>query len=142
VSIGAEGYLRATKGILAAIKKMKQGIESIDELHLFGRTIGAFAFGSDSLNVYQVLDQMSNRKWVLTGLQRPPGIHLSPTLRHAQPGVAERFVEDLQASVQFVRENPHVQDGMAPIYGLAATLPDRSIVHGMLKQIMDVYYRL
>ena len=31
---------------------------------------------------------------------------------------------------------------MAPIYGLAASIPDRSIVHDLLKQVMDVYYRL
>jgi sphinganine-1-phosphate aldolase len=89
-----------------------------------------------------VLDQMSARGWSLTGLQRPAGIHVSPTLRHAQPGVAERFVTDLKDAVAFVRANPDFMGGMAPIYGLAATIPDRSLVHGMLQQVMDVYYRV
>jgi hypothetical protein len=31
---------------------------------------------------------------------------------------------------------------MAPIYGMAAMVPDRQIVHDMLRQVMDVYYRL
>ena len=31
---------------------------------------------------------------------------------------------------------------MAPIYGLAAAIPDRTFVHDMLRQVMDVYYRL
>jgi hypothetical protein len=109
-----------------------------------GQPIGVFAFTStnDSLNIYQVLDQLSARGWSLTGLQRPAGIHVSPTLRHTEPGVAERFAADLKEAVAFVRENPDFMGGMAPIYGLAATIPDRSLVHGMLQQVMDVYYRV
>jgi glutamate/tyrosine decarboxylase-like PLP-dependent enzyme len=144
VSIGEQGYLDATRQILDAVAVMKQGISEIPELRLMGRPIGVFAFTSTSdwLNIYQVLDQLSAKGWSLTGLQRPAGIHVSPTLRHAQPGVAERFVTDLKEAVTFVRENPDFMGGMAPIYGLAATVPDRSLVHGMLQQVMDVYYRV
>jgi glutamate/tyrosine decarboxylase-like PLP-dependent enzyme len=144
VSIGEEGYLTATRQILDAVAVMKQGVAEIPELRLIGRTIGVFAFMSttDRLNIYQVLDQMSEKGWSLTGLQRPAGIHLSPTLRHAQPRVAQHFVADLKEAVAFVRDHPDFMGGMAPIYGLAATIPDRSLVHGMLQQVMDVYYRV
>ena len=144
VSIGEQGYLDATRRILDAVAVMKQGVTEIPELRLMGRTIGVFAFmsTSDSLNIYQVLDRMSEKGWSLTGLQRPAGIHVSPTLRHAQPGVAQRFVADLKDAVALVRENPDFMGGMAPIYGLAASVPDRSLVHGMLQQLMDVYYRV
>ena len=104
--------------------------------------IGAFAIASDTLDVYQVLDQMSARKWALTGLLKPAAIHVSPTLRQAQPGVAERFLHDLRESVDYVRTTPNIEGGMAPIYGLAASIPDRTIVHEMLKGVMDIYYRL
>ena len=144
VSYGEQGYLDATKRILDAVAIMKQGIAAIPDLKLMGQPIGVFAFTStnDSLNIYQVLDQLSARGWSLTGLQRPAGIHVSPTLRHVEPGVAERFAADLKEAVAFVRENPDFMGGMAPIYGLAATVPDRSLVHGMLQQVMDVYYRV
>jgi glutamate/tyrosine decarboxylase-like PLP-dependent enzyme len=142
VSMGESGYLAATKKILEAVAKIKKGITEIPELYMLGHSLGPFAFGSNSLNVYQVLDQMSARNWALTGLLNPAAIHVSPTLRHTQPGVAERFVHDLKESVAYVRDTPDIEGGMAPIYGLAASIPDRSIVHGMLKQVMDVYYRL
>ncbi len=142
VSMGESGYLAATKKILEAVATIKKGIAEIPELYMLGNSLGPFAFGSDSLNVYQVLDQMSARNWALTGLLNPAAIHVSPTLRHTQPGVAERFVHDLKESVAYVRDTPDIEGGMAPIYGLAASIPDRSIVHGMLKQVMDVYYRL
>jgi sphinganine-1-phosphate aldolase len=144
VSMGEQGYLAATRQILDAVAVMKQGVLDIPELRLMGRPIGVFAFTSttDRINIYQVLDQMSAKGWSLTGLLRPAGTHVSPTLRHAQPGVAQKFVSDLKDSVAFVLENPDAIGGMAPIYGLAATIPDRSLVHGMLQQVMDVYYRV
>ncbi|MEX0679516.1 MAG: aminotransferase class V-fold PLP-dependent enzyme [Pirellulales bacterium] len=142
VSMGEEGYLAATKKILAAVATMRKGIESIPELRVLGQPIGPYAVASDSLDVYQVLDQMTARGWSLTGLLKPAAIHVSPTLRWAEPGVAERFVDHLGESVTYVRDTPNIEGGMAPIYGLAAAIPDRTIVHDMLKQVMDIYYRL
>lgn len=142
ISMGQAGYLAATKKILEAVAIIRQGIEEIPELHLLGQPIGPFAIASDQVDMYQVLDQMSARRWALTGLLKPAAIHVSPTLRQSQSGVAERFVRDLADSVAFVRDTPDIEGGMAPIYGLAASIPDRAIVHGMLKQVMDIYYRL
>jgi glutamate/tyrosine decarboxylase-like PLP-dependent enzyme len=142
VSMGESGYLAATRKILEAVAIVREGIEGIAGLHVLGQPIGPFAVASDEVNIYQVLDQMSDKHWALTGLLNPAAIHVSPTLRQAERGVAERFVRDLRASVDYVRDTPNIEGGMAPIYGLAASIPDRSIVHGLLKQVMDVYYRL
>jgi glutamate/tyrosine decarboxylase-like PLP-dependent enzyme len=142
ISIGREGYLDAARRILGAAEAMKDAVRRHPDLRLMGRSYGVFAFTSDTVDPYAVLDQMSARKWALTGLQRPAGLHVSTTLRTAQPGVAERFAADLADSVAAARENPHLEGGFAPIYGMAATLPEREVVHQMLKQFMDVYYRL
>jgi hypothetical protein len=121
---------------------MHEGLRTIPGMKILGQPIGPFAFGSDEVNIYQVMDQLSARGWALTGLLNPAAIHVSPTLRWAQPGVAERFVEHVRESEQYVRANPDLEGGMAPIYGMAAAIPDRSFVHEMLRQVMDVYYRL
>lgn len=142
VSFGESGYLGTTKQILDAVAIVKRGIAEIPELRILGQPIGAFAIASDTVDMYQVLDQMSARHWALTGLQKPAAIHVSPTMRQAQPGVAERFVKDLKEAVAHVRDHGPSEGGMAPIYGLAASIPDRAIVHDMLRQVMDVYYRL
>lgn len=142
MSMGESGYLRATAAILEAVDTIRRGVAEIPQLKILGQPIGALAIASDEVDMYQVLDQMSARRWALTGLQHPAAIHVSPTLRHAQPGVAARFVRDLAESVVAAQENPHVEGGMAPVYGLAASIPDRTLVHEMLRQVMDVYYRL
>ncbi len=142
VSMGEAGYKEATKKILDAVAIIRQEVAKIPELRILGQPIGPFAIASDKVDIYQVLDQMTARKWALTGLQKPAAIHVSPTMRQAQAGVAERFVHDLAESVAYVRDTPNIEGGMAPIYGLAASIPDRTIVHEMLKGVMDIYYRL
>ena len=56
------------------------------------------AFASDQVDIYKVLDAMSHKGWSLNGLHRPACVHLCVTLRHSQPGVAERFLQDLKAA--------------------------------------------
>jgi sphinganine-1-phosphate aldolase len=54
-----------------------------------GDPLWVIALGSGTLDIYRVLDFMSERHWTLIGLQRPPAVHICVTLRHAQPGIAE-----------------------------------------------------
>ena len=56
-------------------------------------------------------------------------------------GVEERFVKDLQAAVAEVKNAPAAEGGMAPVYGMAATLPLRGVVSNILKAYMDVLYK-
>jgi hypothetical protein len=99
------------------------------------------AFASDTLDIYKVLDAMSRKKWSLNGLHKPSCVHICLTLRHTQPGVAERFLSDLRESVEFVKAHPEEKGTMAPVYGMAATLPLRGLVSDMLKKYLDLIYR-
>ncbi|MCU0257930.1 MAG: hypothetical protein MUF56_02750, partial [Solirubrobacteraceae bacterium] len=93
VSLGESGYLEAARRILAAADEMKQGIRATDGIELFGDPLFCLAFGpaEEGLDVYRVMDEMSARGWSLNGLHRPPSVHICVTLRHTQPGLAERF---------------------------------------------------
>jgi sphinganine-1-phosphate aldolase len=142
-AIGADGYREAARRILAAAATIRRGIAGIDGLAVLGDPLFCIAFATedDELAIYRVLDAMTARGWSLNGLHRPPAVHICTTLRHAQPGVAERFVDDLAAAVAQVRSEPAGETGMAPIYGMAATLPDRGAVTSMLKSFMDLWFR-
>jgi hypothetical protein len=100
------------------------------------------AFASDSLDIYKVLDQMTRKKWSLNGLHKPACAHICVTLRHTQAGVAERFVEDLRESVEYVKAHPEEKGGMAPVYGMAATMPMRGLVGDMLKKYLDLIFKV
>ncbi len=143
VSIGVEGYLDAARRILTAARTIREGIAGIDGLRVLGDPLFCIAFSSedDELSIYRVMDAMTERGWSLNGLHHPPALHICTTLRHTGRGVAERFVADLRESVATVREQPPSEHGMAPIYGMAATLPERGAVAAMLKSFVDLWFR-
>ncbi len=142
VSVGRNGYLDATRRILETGAKIRAGIESIPELQVLGDPLWVVAFGSDQLDIYRVLDFMTSRRWNLNGLHRPASVHIAVTLRHTQPGVAERFVEDLRAAVAHTKEHPNEDGGMAPVYGLAGTVPVQGVVTDLLERYLDVLYEV
>ncbi len=54
----------------------------------------------------------------------------------------EQFIADLKAAVAYVKANPAAQGGMAPVYGMAATIPFRGLVSDMLKRYIDLLYKV
>lgn len=142
VSMGEAGYLDATRRILAATEQMKAGVRTLPELELIGEAAFMVAFRSQSLDVYRVLDEMGKKGWNLNGLHRPAAVHLCVTLRHAQPGVPERFVEDLEVAVEQVKQEPQSKGGMAPVYGRAGTIPLTGLVGDFLKRYIDLLYKV
>lgn len=141
-SIGAQGYMDATKKILETAAYIKQEIKQFPELRLLGDPLFVIAFASDSLDIYKILDYMTHKKWSLNGLHKPSCIHICVTLRHTQPSVKERFIEDLRSAVEYVKTHPEVKGDMAPIYGMAATIPMRGLVSDMLKKYLDLIFKI
>jgi len=142
ISMGEKGYMESTGKILEIAKHIREGIDKIDDLYILGDPLWVISFASNSLNIYHILDFMSKRDWNLNGLHKPASVHICVTLRHTQPGVAEKFITDLTEAVNHVKREPIEQGGMAPIYGMAATLPLRSVVSSLLKRYLDLYYQV
>ena len=59
--------------------------------------------GSENFNIYGLGDLMKERGWNLNILQEPASVHMCCTMLHAQPGVADRFIDDVKISVKKVR---------------------------------------
>lgn len=147
VSIGEKGYLEAAKKILAVAEFLKDEIRKIPELYILGNPLYVIAFSSHThgepggIDIYRVMEQMTKKGYSLNGLHRPPCVHIAVTLRHTLPGVKERFIADLKDALRYVREHPAEKSGTAPIYGMAGTLPVRSVVGDLLKVYLDAYYK-
>jgi sphinganine-1-phosphate aldolase len=142
VSMGERGYLDATKRILEAGRVVREGVASIPELQVLGEPLWIVSFAARGFDVYKLLDVMARRGWNLNGLNKPPAVHLCVTLRVAQDGVPERFVEDLQDAVAEVKADPKMKGTMAPVYGMAATVPFRGVVSDLLERYMDMLYEV
>ena len=142
LSLGETGYLDSVQRILKTASSIKAGIELIPELEIIGNPLWVIAFKSKELDIYKIMDQMTHNGWNLNGLHKPSCVHICVTLIHTQEGITEKFIADLQAAVQFVKKNPLESGVMAPIYGMAASLPFRGVIKDILKKYLDLYYKV
>lgn len=85
------------------VTQLRAGIERIDGVKVLGDpTMSILAIGSDTLDVYQVADELTLRGWHLDRQHFPPCLHLTVTHAHAQ--VADAFLQDLADSVAAVKK--------------------------------------
>ncbi len=140
VSLGEKGYLDTAKRILETAAWLKREMRKIPDIDMIGDPLFMVTFQSKSLNVYQIMQYMTEKNWDLSGLHLPPSVHLCITLRHTQEGVKERFLEDFKEAVAYVKEHPEASDGMGPIYGMAATVETRGLVKSVFNWFMDLLY--
>ena len=62
----------------------------------------------------------------------PPSVHICVTLRHTQPGVKERFIEDLNSTIEYVKKNPEASEGIGSVFGKAVSTDLRGMVTEVL----------
>ena len=124
---GEDGYVRSTKQIVGAARKIGAAIQAMDGIELVGRPdvcVVAWRGRADSgINCYSLCDALKDiRGWDLATLQRPASVHLALTLPTSEN--ADVFVADLQRAVQRVRDDPaKYSGGTAGIYGTASKMP-------------------
>ena len=118
------------------------GLMASEQRYILGDPLFVIAFSSKTVDIYRVLYYMGRRGWSLNAVHKPMALHICVTLRHTKSGVAERFINDLKAEVKHVRDNPGEKGGMVPIYGMATTIPDRSMVAELLDIFVDMLYRV
>ena len=142
MSMGEEGYRQAAKEVMETAKQIERGVRAIPGLRVLGTpcmSVIAFASTEAGVNVYAVNEAMHAKHWSLNTLQHPPAVHLCVTYVHR--GWGEKFVKDLEDSVKAVREEPEKwSKGSAAIYGMAAAIPDTSIVDDLARGYIDALY--
>jgi len=114
--LGAEGYLRLARRVLAATEAFRAGIESIDGLRITGDPdLSLFEFGAveGGPDIDAVGDVMDDRGWNLDRQQG--GLHLMLAPGHDR--VADAFVADLAEAVAHhgeARGGDHIYGGVVP----------------------------
>jgi sphinganine-1-phosphate aldolase len=143
--MGKNGYVQAAKEVMKLSQEILQGVRTIPELVVLGEpamSVICFAAAKPSLNIFNVGDAMTNRGWSLSVMQNPSSIHICVTYIHTRDGAAARFVSDLRDAVADVETAPpgKFKDGMGAIYGMAESIPDRSLVDDLAKDYIDALY--
>lgn len=149
---GMDGYIENTKRMMACSSMLIDAINNMkNQLKVIGNPIMsviAFTAVNDPntnkpvLNIYVVNDIMASKGWKLSALQSPPALHMCFTPAHSE-SLTQDLIDDLSDAVTEAarRESEGNQDedqGMAPLYGMAAKVPDRRIVGNFLIAYQDI----
>jgi glutamate/tyrosine decarboxylase-like PLP-dependent enzyme len=139
VSLGREGYLRYARAIFETSFAMQDVVKSHPELKMMGKPTFCFSFSSDRFDIYHVNDFMKQRGWRFNGQQYPNAIHMCVTRPQTQPGVVEKFAEDLAAAVKYALDPPNEAPISAAIYGgVPKEVPGiQEMVKGALFKYLD-----
>ncbi|XP_018579185.1 sphingosine-1-phosphate lyase [Anoplophora glabripennis] len=142
LNFGREGYVSATRDIVHTTKYIEKGLRRMKGIFIFGQPVtSVIALGSNDFHIYRLSTALKERGWNLNVLQFPSGIHICVTHMHTQPGVADRFLNDVRDSLFEIMKNPSLPvEGKMAIYGVAQELPDRSIVGDFTKLFLDSTY--
>ncbi|KAE9418524.1 hypothetical protein Angca_004288, partial [Angiostrongylus cantonensis] len=136
---GKNEYRKRCAAIISNTRKIAAGIEKISGLE---GNVSVVAFKSSSLNIYAVSDKMSTRGWNLNTLQNPNAIHICLTYNHAKQEVVDAFLKDLKEVVDEVNASSDKGNtsNTAALYGLAAQIPDKSLVDEITHGFLDACY--
>ncbi|XP_041921715.1 sphingosine-1-phosphate lyase 1 isoform X2 [Alosa sapidissima] len=136
--MGEKGYVDTTKKVIQTSRTIEAAMRKIDGIFVFGKPeVSVVAIGSDVFDIYRLSNALTAKGWNLNTLQFPSSIHICVTVLHTQPGVADQFIGDVRELVGNIMKNPKEKTtGMGAIYGMAQSIPDRSLVteisHGFL----------
>ena len=93
--LGEEGYVRLAAQIRDTTRQLREGIEAIPELRVWGDPVmSVFSFGSELIDVAAVGDVMDEQGWHLDRQTGPDALHLMVSPAHAK--IADAFLEDLR----------------------------------------------
>jgi len=122
------------------------------DLSVIGKPlVSVVAFTSKTLNVYDLADAMSVKGWHLNSLQDPPAIHVAVTLPIV--AVVDRLIADLVAVVEEEKEKERVRivegkgarggakGDSAALYGVAGSLPNKSVMVQLASGFLDTLYK-
>ncbi|XP_053730188.1 sphingosine-1-phosphate lyase 1 isoform X2 [Synchiropus splendidus] len=140
--MGENGYIDATRKIISAARKIKTEVRKINGVFVFGNPeVSVVAIGSDVFDIFRLSNGLTAKGWNLNTLQYPSSIHICCTVLHTQPGVVEQFVRDVREEVGLIMKNPKEKTtGMGAIYGMAQSIPDRSMVTEISRGFLDCLY--
>lgn len=159
MSVGEKGYVDACHKIVSTRITVQNAIKQHpvlkDTLRVLGNpmvSVVAFDSRDPAVDIYDIADAMSKKHWHLNSLQDPPGLHIAVTLPMTKSGAIDNLIEDLvavvkdekQKAVERVKAGGSVErnrGSSAQLYGVAGSIPDKSIVERIVVAYLDTLYK-
>ncbi|EER45353.1 sphingosine-1-phosphate lyase [Histoplasma capsulatum var. duboisii H88] len=156
MALGESGYIDCCHQIMAAARTFEQAIREHPALSTALAVIGkpsvsvvAWQSATPEIDIYDIADALSAKGWHLNALQTPPAIHVAFTVPTA--AAVEKLIADLVAVVE--QEKAKVAErkklglkvekergDVSALYGVAGSIPDKSIVSRLAEGFLDTLY--
>eukprot|EP01100_Stratorugosa_tubuloviscum_P007834 TRINITY_DN3221_c1_g1_i1.p1 TRINITY_DN3221_c1_g1~~TRINITY_DN3221_c1_g1_i1.p1 ORF type:complete len:551 (-),score=254.51 TRINITY_DN3221_c1_g1_i1:93-1745(-) len=143
LSIGYEGYVESTRKIINSARKIAQQLTTIPGIFVFGEPkLSVVAFGSNQFDIFVLGDKLTQLGWNLNRLQFPSSIHICATY------LTEKAVDQLINDIKTISNEllsqpiPPTPNSSAALYGLAQSIPDRSLIGTIARAYLDAIYKL
>lgn len=157
MSLGESGYLNSCLEIVGATKKFESVIREhpfvSKHLGVLGDpmvSVVAFTSTDVAINIYDVADALSSKGWHLNALQSPPSLHCAftiPTATAVDKLIADLIVVleiELEKAEEIKRQGKAIvntQGDTSALYGIAGSIPDKSIVNRLAEGFLDTLYK-
>lgn len=133
-TLGEAGYTDIARTVMETTVYLQAGINAIPGLKVLSDPeMSVFAIGSDSLDVYELADELELRGWHLDRQHFPTCLHMTVNYMHA--AVREEFLRDLAACAEIVRE-PSARKTVSKLVVRAANGAARVLPEAWMSRIM------
>ena len=117
IHLGRSGYRRYAEEIFSTSAAMQATVRSHSSLRILGTPSFLFSFTADDYDVYHVNDFLRTRGWRLNGQQYPNALHMAVTRPQTQPGLTQRWNDDLADAVEYAIAHRDDAPQSGAIYG-------------------------
>lgn len=134
--LGEEGYKKIVKEVQEATKRLINGVNAMEDLQVLGEPVMCmFSFKSDTINVYQLADEMNKRGWYIQGQFSTPltprNLHIS--VNQGTIHNVDALLKDLGECVEAVKKmTPIDSDAINAMVGAALQSPNPEAAFGQL----------
>lgn len=157
MSVGEAGYINSCTEIINAARKFESAIREHPQIAPHLEIIGdpivsvvAFASKNGAIDIYDIADGLSAKGWHLNALQSPPAMHCAFTIPTAS--AVDQLILDVIAVLEKELEKAEerkrqgkayiLQRGdTSALYGVAGSIPDKSIVSRLAEGFLDTLYK-
>ncbi|KAF3911527.1 hypothetical protein ABW20_dc0108757 [Dactylellina cionopaga] len=117
ISMGESGYISSAHAIVTCAQRLAAGIRDTmsSDLYIIGEPlVSVVAFSSNTIDIYDVADELSKLGWHLNALQDPPAVHMACTT---------------------------LTGDTAALYGVAGSVPNKSVIGSLATAFIDTLFK-
>jgi sphinganine-1-phosphate aldolase len=157
MSVGEAGYVNSCTDIINAARKFETAVRTDATISLHMEVIGnpivsvvAFRSKNGAIDIYDIADDLSAKGWHLNALQSPAAIHCAFTIPTAKAvdqliaDLTEVIGKELEKAEQRKREGKSYilkRGDTSALYGVAGSIPDKSVVSRLAEGFLDTLYK-